>query len=629
MTTTFKQEYKQEPADVSPRYQSGCNDFNFDNYINYEQIGVPTPSISPLSYRANSTSTPTPTATGPTTLTPVRSGPLFAPPSHQYDQYRQHAGFAPGAMQNTFAVNQADQYGFVRPNYSTITTPTEGFFGDLSAGDMYDFNTLPSQTSGDLDMDFGSSTAMNTLNSYIDPAAIGGQDTTQRTQPAQPQPGRVYPGMHQQQALAKAQAEAERQAIAKQQQKGQQASHSRQSSRSGSNARPDEPMLDASITRLLNHMRQTSVASSQHDEDDDDAATPNANSHSQRTKKDEEDMDEDERLLASEEGKKLSSKERRQLRNKVSARAFRSRRKEYIGQLEGEISAKDKECEELRKKNENLKAENVRLTDLTQMLLGSPHFQPFLDELSRNSDSASFPVPGHSKPQPQAAGTPSKGSNRPKDINPNQFNRSGQTPSNMHVGLTMIPEEPAFNYISTESINTGYTNMNFGGPFDAQVYAVTMVPQGPAVDRPNFAMLSGKSSNFVGPCPSIEEEVKDDSPCVDTMPAYPVKSAMPEPIESTFEDTTIDVSDAALALFSGPMATAAAKLPALAPEECIFGEIELDKAFGRIELFPIDATIEAANITTDISSAVLERFERLCARCDALSVRVAARTSHL
>ena len=34
-----------------------------------------------------------------------------------------------------------------------------------------------------------------------------------------------------------------------------------------------------------------------------------------------------ERLLASEEGKKLSSKERRQLRNKVSARAFRSRRK--------------------------------------------------------------------------------------------------------------------------------------------------------------------------------------------------------------------------------------------------------------------------------------------------------------
>lgn len=44
-------------------------------------------------------------------------------------------------------------------------------------------------------------------------------------------------------------------------------------------------------------------------------------------KKHSEDMDEDERLLASEEGKRLPSKEHRQLRNKVSARAFRSRRK--------------------------------------------------------------------------------------------------------------------------------------------------------------------------------------------------------------------------------------------------------------------------------------------------------------
>lgn len=52
--------------------------------------------------------------------------------------------------------------------------------------------------------------------------------------------------------------------------------------------------------------------------------------HIMRSKKDEDDMDEDERLLNSEEGKKLSSKERRQLRNKVSARAFRSRRKGTI-----------------------------------------------------------------------------------------------------------------------------------------------------------------------------------------------------------------------------------------------------------------------------------------------------------
>lgn len=37
--------------------------------------------------------------------------------------------------------------------------------------------------------------------------------------------------------------------------------------------------------------------------------------------------DEDEKILASEEGKKLNPRERRQLRNKVSARNFRVRRK--------------------------------------------------------------------------------------------------------------------------------------------------------------------------------------------------------------------------------------------------------------------------------------------------------------
>ncbi len=71
-------------------------------------------------------------------------------------------------------------------------------------------------------------------------------------------------------------------------------------------------------------MRHGSVASS------DEDATSGSNGvlpNIARMRKEEEDMDEDERLLASEEGKKLSSKERRQLRNKVSARAFRSRRK--------------------------------------------------------------------------------------------------------------------------------------------------------------------------------------------------------------------------------------------------------------------------------------------------------------
>jgi bZIP-type transcription factor MBZ1 len=99
-------------------------------------------------------------------------------------------------------------------------------------------------------------------------------------------------------------------------------------------------------------------------------------------KKDEEDMDEDERLLASEEGKKLSSKERRQLRNKVSARAFRSRRKEYIGQLESEVAGKANENADLRRKLNAVEAENKSLKELTRMLLASPQFSSFLDQMN-------------------------------------------------------------------------------------------------------------------------------------------------------------------------------------------------------------------------------------------------------
>jgi hypothetical protein len=106
-----------------------------------------------------------------------------------------------------------------------------------------------------------------------------------------------------------------------------------------------------------------------------------------RLKKDEEDMDEDERLLASEEGKKLSSKERRQLRNKVSARAFRSRRKEYIGQLETEVSNKASENVELRRKLNTVEAENKSLKELTRMLLASPQFASFLDQMNPLSAS--------------------------------------------------------------------------------------------------------------------------------------------------------------------------------------------------------------------------------------------------
>ncbi|KAK9378182.1 uncharacterized protein V2V93DRAFT_376440 [Kockiozyma suomiensis] len=82
--------------------------------------------------------------------------------------------------------------------------------------------------------------------------------------------------------------------------------------------------------------------------------------------------DDDERLLASEEGKKLSSKERRQLRNKVSARHFRLRRKEYITHLEQLIEQQSSEANGLKAENERLALENKRLTEALQGLSLSP-----------------------------------------------------------------------------------------------------------------------------------------------------------------------------------------------------------------------------------------------------------------
>jgi hypothetical protein len=76
------------------------------------------------------------------------------------------------------------------------------------------------------------------------------------------------------------------------------------------------------ISQVLYSIHQSSIAVTCNAID---TQTPNTLAHSHCSEK--EDIDEDERLLTSEEGKKLSNKERQQLRNKVSARAFRSRRK--------------------------------------------------------------------------------------------------------------------------------------------------------------------------------------------------------------------------------------------------------------------------------------------------------------
>jgi hypothetical protein len=169
-------------------------------------------------------------------------------------------------------------------------------------------------------------------NQYVDPSALGGQELAQGPST---QVGRMYPGMHQQQAaMAKAQAAQHQQQQQQQQQSRQPQMQQHRPEEQISNGLPQnrairhpDPVVEERISRLLQQMRQNAMASSE------GSPTPSSMlPQMAKARKDEQDMDEDERLLASDAGKKLTSKERRQLRNKVSARAFRSRRKGMFDQ---------------------------------------------------------------------------------------------------------------------------------------------------------------------------------------------------------------------------------------------------------------------------------------------------------
>lgn len=275
------------------------------------------PSVSPSTASKPSFASPI-TAAVSTPAMPTTTQSLSGP-SHDYSMYPQQTGFVPGAIANTMAVNQANNTGY--DSFGSLDYLST--FG--AENELFDFNTSPSQGTlgaSDIDMDFESpadSQQMFTIN----PSNIEQNPSSIASPPVLPTQNnaRLWPGAHSQAALVKAQAQAQVQQRQQQQQYMQQQQPQRQAAPKarGKAPQPTDPIVEQKITQLLNSMR------SKPSEPEMQGSSP-LNSLA-RTKKEEEEMDEDERLLASEEGKKLSSKERRQLRNKVSARAFRSRRK--------------------------------------------------------------------------------------------------------------------------------------------------------------------------------------------------------------------------------------------------------------------------------------------------------------
>lgn len=561
---------------------------SFVDFTTYESLPLHSPSLSPNGANKGIFTRPQIKPEASTANSLLSTGHQLSGPSHQYELYKQQTGLVPGALATTFAVNQNNHLHGFAP-YQTFD-----YLGMGNTDEFFDFNTVPDMTSPELDnMEFDSPSSDPFLFDTVDPNSIGGQEPgVTSPQPFTSNVGRLYPGAHQQAALAKQQQQQQQQRQRAAQAQAQ-AQQSKQPSKSKS-PQASDPLVEQKITQLLNSMRAKSAS--------DSPAQPVINAP--RLKKDEEDMDEDERLLASEEGKKLSSKERRQLRNKVSARAFRSRRKEYITQLEAEIANKVTENSDLRTQNRALTDENKRLSDLTRMLLSSPAFSTFLDQMSANPNA----VAQSSQSQPQQPQQQEQQRQVPKDVNPYAAQQQLQQ---QQIGLAMIPEQSVdFSMLNMDNTADGFN-------YQPQVFAVLETPE-PILDA---SVLSGKSSISYLDEPSTSLDEKVELPVIEAPPPAFLEEKKQEPappINEEFENNP------AFALYhdspSAPAQSTTMTPPAELNTEAftqvdIFGGIEPEKAFARYEL--VDATEEEASV-----NLALARINRINASLEGVATRL-------
>ena len=269
-----------------------------------------------------------------------------AKPSHEYNLYKQQTGIPLKSVPGLESSRTDTQSS----NFFTSGFDESSFMPDSSYDGLGSMSGLGLSNDVNMDIDFTPSSCLPAFffpptaessqsPNFVNPSTLGDQSETHAHV-------RVWPGMHQQQAhqaaLAKAREQSQRHETSQPQKQFtpelsvQPSQHGKKSSqplftakrRTSSNAAVTDAQTEAVINRVVNQIvRNQNSALASGDVDAYQNSTSGSLSNLNRLRKDEDDMDEDEKLLASEEGKKLSSKERRQLRNKVSARAFRSRRK--------------------------------------------------------------------------------------------------------------------------------------------------------------------------------------------------------------------------------------------------------------------------------------------------------------
>ncbi|KAI7973698.1 hypothetical protein EIK77_004304 [Talaromyces pinophilus] len=544
------------PLTASPRPNfNSTHDLEFDSFLNLDQTAFPTSE----SMKSNPSLISQPSmATPDASLTDM--GPSYSGPSHQYGDHQQQTGFPPDAVAHAMAYND-NSLGALRAGHQGFPV-TDGNYMHLKREDStVDFGTAPSRSHSEMDIETDNKSFFlphgNPVRNqqFIDPTALGGHEMSMIAHPA-PQAGRVYPGMHQQQAaMARAAQQQKQQAeIIRQQQQMRQRQAEQFVRQTPAqplpltrSVRQTDPVVEERISRLLQQMRQNSLGQ------DTRLGTPSSLlPQMAKQKKEEEDMDEDERLLASEEGKKLTSKERRQLRNK----------------------------------NHALAEENSRLTDLTRMLLSSPHFSDVLNDLSSNGlptqlqAAAQIPQPQH---QPMVSQAPI-----PTSV------------AGPQVNMTMVPDNRMDVYGA--GWNSGI-DMNY----NPSVFAVFEVPE-PAIE---VEALSGKTSSFETPLESSESSKVEVPQLERLVPASTVVDTC-KVAEATEE---LDETDPCFALFRENVPVSSAPLAAL------FERLELEK--------PSQYTLVVDRDSEDVSESSMRDFKRLCSSMDAAFERVCRVTDHL
>lgn len=346
--------------------------------------------------------------------------------------------------------------------------------------------------------------------------------------------------------------------------------------------------------QLMNKRRMSSIA------EDSDSPAPANDSQSSKHAKDFDDVDDDERLLNSEEGKKLSSKERRQLRNKVSARAFRSRRKEYISQLESELAVKAQECTDLQTRMRQVEQQNTQLTQLTRMLLEHPAFGQVMNDMSHDP-SILAPIKQEQQRQQQQ---------RPQ---PQQSQQ--QQNENIYVGMTTVPENPLDFSMLNLGGNNSTARQNFNAFQQQSVFAVHELPQGPSAEELQSSRLSEKPCSILSDLPELRGlDGKSES-------ALPISTPSAKPQGPVASLEHLDETDPALELYINK--------PTQSP---VTPTMSVTEAARHLEnslngKTPVRFKLTIAN--TDDEATVNEKLDKLFAPAETVFARLQAATSHL